>query len=91
MFDSTEKHSYDPVPACTVEAVHRRDHRHADEETCTPHQIEVVHLGRRAIVVCHDCRRDSGFLPQRDAEQVASAHRCETAGDGDSPVSSGVA
>ena len=80
MFDSTPTTS-DPVAACTVDAVHRRDHHHDADETCHPHLVEVVHLGRRAVVVCHDCRRDSGFLPERDADRLASAHRQETGGD----------
>jgi hypothetical protein len=82
MHDSTHEHSNDPVAACTVDAVHRRDHHHEADETCHPHLIAVVHLGRRAVVVCHDCRRDSGFLPERDADLLASAHRHETAADG---------
>ena len=48
--------------ACTIDAAHRRDHHHGDNGACRPHLIEVVHLGRRAVAVCHDCRRDSGFL-----------------------------
>jgi hypothetical protein len=91
MFHSTYKQSNDPVAACTVDAVHRRDHHHGGEETCHPHLIEVVHLGRRAIAVCHDCCRDSGFLPERDADQLASAHRHETAADGCSTFTSRVA
>jgi len=83
MFDSTPKQSSDPVAACTVDAVHRRDHHHhGDEDSCHPHLVEIVHLGRRAVAVCHDCRRDSGFLPERDADRLASAHREETAVDG---------
>ena len=78
MFDSTPEQSNDPVAACTVDAVHRRDHHHDGEETCHPHLIEVVHLGRRAIAVCHDCCRDSGFLAEREADLLASAHRRET-------------
>ena len=91
MFNSTDNQSTDPVAACTVHAVHRRDHRHEGEDTCHPHLIEVVHLGRRAIAVCHDCCRDSGFLPERDADQLASAHRQETAADGYSTFTSWVA
>ena len=82
MFDSTHEQSSDPVAACTVNAVHQRDHHHDGEEACHPHLIEVVHLGRRAVAVCHDCRRDSGFLPERDADRLASVHREETATDG---------
>lgn len=91
MFDSTHEHSDDPVAACTVDAVHRRDHHHADDESCHPHLVEVVHLGRRAVAVCHDCRLDSGFLPERDAEGMATAHRQETRGDGESTSSTRVA
>ena len=82
MFDSTHEQSSDPVAACTVNAVHQRDHHHDGDEACHPHLIEVVHLGRRAVAVCHDCRRDSGFLPERDADRLASVHRQETAADG---------
>ena len=91
MFDSTDKQSNDPVAACTVDAVHRRDHHHEGEGACHPHRVEVVHLGRQAVAVCHDCRRDSGFLPERDADRLAAAHREETAGDGYSTLSSRVA
>ena len=90
MPDSTEKQT-DAVAACTVDAVHRRDHHHEGDETCHPHLIEVVHLGRRAVVVCHDCGRDSGFLPERDADRLASDHRQETAGQGYSVFASWVA
>jgi hypothetical protein len=81
MFDSTCEQSNDPVAVCTVDAAHRRDHHHAGEEACHPHLIEVIHLGRRAVAVCHDCGRDSGFLPEREADRLASAHREETAGN----------
>lgn len=91
MFDSTDRESADPVAASTVDAVHRRDHHHAADEACRPHLIEVVHLGRRAVAVCHDCRRDSGFVPERDADRLASAHRQETAVDGFSTFSPRVA
>jgi hypothetical protein len=69
------------VAACTAEAAHRRDHHHAGPETCHPHAVEVVHLGHRAVTVCHDCESDSGFLPEREAEAVADAHRAQTLGD----------
>ena len=91
MFDSTQQQSSDPVAACTVDAVHRRDHHHEGGETCHPHLIEVVHLGRRAVAVCHDCRGDSGFIPERDADRLASAHRNETTGDVNGTISSRVA
>ena len=90
MLDSTHNQS-DPVAACTVDAVHRRDHHHGGEEACHPHLIEVVHLGRRAVAVCHDCRQDSGFLPERDADRLASFHRQETDGDEYSTFASWVA
>lgn len=91
MFHSTPEQSNDPVAACTVDAVHRRDHHHEGEEACHPHLIEVVHLGRRAVAVCHDCCRDSGFLPERDAELLASDHRQETVAGGRSTVTERVA
>jgi hypothetical protein len=91
MFDSTHEQSNEPIAACTVDAVHRRDHVHEGEETCHPHLIEVVHLGRRAVAVCHDCRRDSGFPPERDADRLAAAHRQETADDRYATFSSRVA
>ncbi len=68
------------VAVCTVEAAHRRDHHHGEGVACRPHLVEVVHLGRRAVAVCHDCRRDSGFLPEREADRLAYAHRQETDG-----------
>jgi hypothetical protein len=68
------------VAACTVTAVHRRDHRHAAPGTgCHPHQVEVVHLGRRALVVCHDCGQDTGFVPGEQALRVAEGHQDATA------------
>jgi hypothetical protein len=91
MFQSTHHPSNDPVAACTVDAVHRRDHRHAGEGACQPHLIEVVHLGPRAVAVCHDCCQDSGFLPERDADQLASEHRNETAADDHPTLGSRVA
>ena len=91
MFSSADEQSQDPVAACTVDAVHRRDHHHVADETCHPHLIEVVHLGHRAVAVCHDCGRDSGFLPERDADQLASTHRHETAGEGRSTFTTRVA
>jgi hypothetical protein len=41
--------------------------------------------------VCHDCRQDSGFLPERDADRIASGHRKDTAGTGYSNFNSRVA
>ena len=67
------------VAACTASAAHRRDHDHAvTVECCHPHAVEVVHLGHRALTVCHDCRADSGFLPYRQAELLAEGHRDQT-------------
>ena len=64
------------VAACTMAAAHRRDHEHGlGADGCHPHVVEVVHLGRRAVTVCHDCRLDSGFLPRREAEAMAAGHR----------------
>ncbi|KAA1427728.1 hypothetical protein [Nocardioides antri] len=64
------------VAASTMAAAHRRDHEHGRAgETCHPHVVEVVHLGVRAVCVCHDCRLDSGFLPRREAEVLAAGHR----------------
>jgi hypothetical protein len=40
--------------------------------------VEVVHLGVRAVTVCHDCRLDSGFLPHREATSLAAGHREQT-------------
>jgi hypothetical protein len=69
------------VAASTVEAVHRRDHHHElSQASCHPHAVEVVHLGARAVTVCHDCEADSGFLPERDAEELADRHREQTRG-----------
>jgi hypothetical protein len=66
------------VAASTAAAAHRRDHHHVGSTTCEPHAVEVVHLGHRAVTVCHDCESDSGFLPEGQAEAVASAHRDRT-------------
>ena len=66
---------------CTAAAAHRRDHHHAAAVIRHAHVVEVIHLGHRAVTVCHDCESDSGFLPERDAEAVAHAHRIQTAGD----------
>lgn len=90
MSDSTHHHVA-PVAACTIDAAHRRDHHHTGEQACHPHLIEVVHLGRRAVAVCHDCHRDSGFLPEREANRLASDHRQETDGDDYSTFLAGVA
>jgi hypothetical protein len=44
--------------------------------------VEVVHLGLRALAVCHDCQEDSGFVPYREAERLATVHRDQTFGAG---------
>lgn len=67
------------VAASTTAAAHRRDHDHGHEQDdCHPHVVEVVHLGLRAVCVCHDCRLDSGFLPRSEAEAMAAGHRTLT-------------
>lgn len=67
------------VAEVTTVAAHRRDHRHPPgEDACHPHVVEVVHLGSRAVVVCHDCGADSGFLPHHAADGVAVEHRRRT-------------
>jgi len=81
MREYTAEESAALVAACTAAAAHRRDHHHAATVTCHPHAVEVVHLGHRAVAVCHDCESDSGFLPEREAEAMAHAHRVQTLGD----------
>jgi len=68
------------IAGCAAAAAHRRDHHHETTPMCHPHIVEVVHLGPRAVMICHDCATDSGFLPDRDAEAVAVAHRGLTLG-----------
>lgn len=79
----TAEESATSVAACTAAAAHRRDHHHAAAATCHPHAVEVVHLGHRAVTVCHDCESDSGFLPAREAQAVAHAHSLQTSGEAD--------
>ena len=68
------------VAACTTDAAHRRDHRHSQpSDCCHPHVVEVVHLGTRAVMVCHDCCTDSGFVRRREAAMLAAGHRRATA------------
>ncbi len=74
------------VAACTAAAAHRRDHHHGAGVTCHPHTVEVVHLGHRAVTVCHDCESDSGFLPERDAEALADTHRSQTLDGANTPL-----
>ena len=81
MGEYTTEGGADLVAACTAAAAHRRDHHHAAAVTCHPHAVEVIHLGHRAVTVCHDCESDSGFLPEREAEAVADAHRAQTLRD----------
>jgi hypothetical protein len=68
-----------PVALSTAAAVHRRDHIHDDGEPCHPHVVEVIGLGPHAMVVCHDCARDTGFMEARRAEEIAQRHRRLTA------------
>ena len=67
------------VAVSTASAVHRRDHVHQDGQACHPHVVEVIGLGHSAMVVCHDCARDTGFMDGRRAEEVAVRHRRLTA------------
>ena len=67
------------IAASTTMAAHRRDHDHrSGTDSCHPHAVEVVHLGQLAVAVCHDCRADSGFGPERAAERLAQGHRRST-------------
>lgn len=67
------------VAACTAAAAHRRDHGHkTSAEACHPHAVEVIHLGTRAISICHDCGADSGFVPARQAERLTVEHQQQT-------------
>lgn len=77
----TAQESAAVVGACTAAAAHRRDHHHGAAVACRPHVVEIVHLGHRAVLICHDCGADSGFLPEGEAEAIAVAHRLETERD----------
>jgi hypothetical protein len=67
------------VAESVLAAAHRRDHAHTDPATpCCPHEVEVVHLGSQAVMVCHDCLEDSGFLAHRQAEHLAIEHQLLT-------------
>jgi hypothetical protein len=68
-----------PVALSTASAGHRRDHVHEDGQACHPHVVEVIGLGHSAMVVCHDCARDTGFMVAKRAEEVAQRHRRLTA------------
>jgi hypothetical protein len=60
-------------------AAHRRDHAHTGTHNpCRPHVVEVVHLGSQAVMVCHDCLEDSGFVAHRHAEHLAAEHQLLT-------------
>jgi hypothetical protein len=43
------------------------------------------------VTVCHDCEADSGFLPERQAEELASRHREQTSGSSSVPLRAAVA
>ncbi len=76
------------VAVCTAQAAHRRDHQHVGvDDECHPHVIEVVRLGERAVMVCHDCGTDSGFIAPREADQLACQHRQDTVAEVDEFVS----
>lgn len=69
------------VARCTLDAAHRRDHRHGQGEACVPHCVEVVHFGKdSAAVVCHDCRDDTGFIDVHEAEERCRQHIAHTRG-----------
>ena len=74
------------VAAGTTAAVHRRDHHQGLARSCHPHTVEVVHLGHRAVTVCHDCASDSGFMPERAAEALAQTHRTQTLDGASTPL-----
>ena len=82
MFEGSATDGAALVAACTAAAAHRRDHHHPAGGSCHPHAVEVVHLGHRAVAVCHDCEADSGFLSEREADTVATDHRSQTIGGG---------
>lgn len=68
------------VADATCRAAHRRDHGHSVRAPgCHPHAVEVVHLGSRALAICHDCCVDTGFLAERQAQLTAEEHRRSTA------------
>ena len=68
----------EPIVRAMLAAVHRRDHAHS-LSCCSPHSVEVVHLGSASIAVCHDCGFESGFHTVRDCERAAADHRLVTA------------
>lgn len=91
MEEQPQEHRMEQVAACTVAAAHRRDHHHERARECHPHAVEVVHLGHRAVTVCHDCRADSGFVPEREAETLARRHLEQTLGERSVPLTAAVA
>ena len=68
----------EPIVRAMLAAVHRRDHAHSSS-CCSPHSVEVVHLGSASIAVGHDCGYESGFHTVRDCERAAADHRLLTA------------
>ena len=68
----------EPIVRAMLAAVHRRDHAHSSS-CCSPHSVEVVHLGSASIAVCHDCGYELGFHMVRDCERAAAEHRLLTA------------
>ncbi len=92
MNNQTQEQHVAHVAANTVAAAHRRDHQHREPaEECHPHAVEVVHLGHRAVAVCHDCMADSGFVPEREAELLARQHLEQTRGERSVPLMAAVA
>jgi hypothetical protein len=77
MLQSHHTPPLEPVLAESVlAAAHRRDHAHVGTHNpCRPHAVEVVHLGTQAVMVCHDCLEDSGFVAHRQAEHLAVEHQ----------------
>jgi hypothetical protein len=67
-----------PIVTATLAAVHRRDHRH-DGDCCHPHDVEIVHLGRSAMAVCHDCGFSYGFEVEAECRHAAEIHQSATA------------
>ncbi len=64
----------------TRHASHRRDHHHADDRPCSPHEVEVIDLGTSAFAVCHCCGYESPTGRHHDATAAAAEHRASHAG-----------
>ena len=74
MYPSTPERPDDPVAACTVDAVHRRDRHHGGDEACHSHLIEVVprptsrrglsRMSSRLRLPSRRRRRPDGFHPR---------------------------